>query len=776
MQTERRQTEALVAVMTALAQARTLADVGEAVVSVAAAELGAKAAGLFLYHRDSGELELIASRGYAPDLVERWTRFPISADVPAAEAVRERRPQRRMGPGPLVSLPMLVRGEAFGAITFNLPEDDRFGPEHEEFLTAFALHCAQAVDRALLDEAEQEARLALEEAEARLRILSEASRALASSLDLDAILGQVADLAVEHLADSAIVYLADEQGHLHSAAMAHADPVRLDLLERFDELYEPSEPEASHVARAFRTRVPQEIAEIDVDAFAGVAGPEVAEVLRGIGSGSGLALPLVIGSRAVGVLALAWTGTRSVGPGDLALGEEVARRMARAIENARLYQAERTAVATAERAWDRLRLVSRASELLSASLDYATAFERLARLVAEEMADLCLIDVLEDGRINRVAAVHADPKKQHLADRLRDQYPPALEGQHPVAGVLRSGTPEHAAEMPEELLRATTRDEEHFSIVRQLGFQSFMCVPLSAVPGILGTITFVSCDPSHRYGEEDLFLALEIARRAAARIDNARLFTERDHIARSLQQILLPPSLPEIAGFELAATYQAGRPGMEVGGDFYDVFLRPDGSFGIAIGDVCGNGPDAAAVMGVARQSIRVAGMSETRPSAILGLLNEALLRGDYDRFVTVCDVRVRPGEDVARLTVCSAGHPLPLLVSPCGDVKSVGRPGTLLGVFEDVVLTDVTFELPPGGALLLYTDGLVEKSSRLRAQASLERLLSALAGRSAGEMLEAIEEWWREGNGATARDDAAGLVLRATAKGAGIRGSSLRR
>jgi serine phosphatase RsbU (regulator of sigma subunit) len=447
---------------------------------------------------------------------------------------------------------------------------------------------------------------------------------------------------------------------------------------------------------------------------------------------------------------------------DVQLAQALAARMARAIENARLYASERAARAEIERASDRLRLISRVSELLSESLDYPAVFERLAGLVVEELADLCLIDVLDGSdNLQRVAAVHADPAKQPLADRLRVRYAPRVDGEHPVSRVIRSGVPELSREMPHDFLRTTTRDAEHLRIVSELGFHSFMCAPLSARGRILGTITFVSCRPDRRYDESDLSLALDIARPAAVRIDNARLFYERDNVARSLQQILLPESLPDIPGFELAAFYRPGREGMEVGGDFYDVFLRPDGSFGVAIGDVCGHGPEAAAVMGVARQTIRVAGMNETRPSAILGVLNEVLRRGGYERFVTVCDVRVLPTDGDVRLTVCAAGHPLPLLIGSDGQVGIAGRHGTVLGVVDDVRLTDVPAQIRPGDALVLYTDGLIEWPSHQDVDASFRQTLSSLAGRSAADIADGLQAWWKEGTGGNGRDDAAVVVVR---------------
>jgi serine phosphatase RsbU (regulator of sigma subunit) len=160
----------------------------------------------------------------------------------------------------------------------------------------------------------------------------------------------------------------------------------------------------------------------------------------------------------------------------------------------------------------------------------------------------------------------------------------------------------------------------------------------------LAPLTLVSTTPGRVFGEKDLHLAEELARRAATRIDNAGLYHERDHIAWTLQQSLLPPALPDIPGFEVAALYRPAGEGYEVGGDFYDVFETADRAWALVVGDVCGKGPEAAAITGLARHTIRAIAMHDRRPCKVLRSLNEALLGEAWtDRFCTVCYVRLRP-------------------------------------------------------------------------------------------------------------------------------------
>jgi serine phosphatase RsbU (regulator of sigma subunit) len=252
----------------------------------------------------------------------------------------------------------------------------------------------------------------------------------------------------------------------------------------------------------------------------------------------------------------------------------------------------------------------------------------------------------------------------------------------------------------------------------------------------------VWAESGRRYDESDLELAEELGRRAAVAIDNARLFRERSHVARTLQQSLLPPELPQVPGVELGANYHAAEE-MEVGGDFYDVFDTGDGGWGVVMGDVCGRGADAAALTALARYTVRAAAMQDRRPSTILRTLNEAIVRQrpDYS-FATVAYLRLRPDGDGVRVTVATGGHPLPLLLRRDGTVEEAGSPGTLLGVFEDPELTDVVVQMSPGDAILLYTDGVTESrgDGPIYGEERLKELLATCAGAGAQQIADRIE------------------------------------
>ena len=140
------------------------------------------------------------------------------------------------------------------------------------------------------------------------------------------------------------------------------------------------------------------------------------------------------------------------------------------------------------------------------------------------LADLCLIDMVQDdGTVIRAAAAHADPAKQALVDELR-HYPPDPQGPHPAMRALRSGRAEVTDQVDDATLAANARNAAHLEVVRRLGFTSYLCIPLTARGRALGVLTLIGTDGHRRYDAADLALAEELARRAALAVDNARLY------------------------------------------------------------------------------------------------------------------------------------------------------------------------------------------------------------------------------------------------------------
>jgi PAS domain S-box-containing protein len=174
-----------------------------------------------------------------------------------------------------------------------------------------------------------------------------------------------------------------------------------------------------------------------------------------------------------------------------------------------------------------LRFLSRASTILSSSLDYRETLASVARLAVPRLADWCVVDVVEeDGSLQRLAAEHQDPEKIALASLVQERYPPDPEAPYGAENVIRTGVSELVSEIPESSLDDIARDEEHRALMRELGLKSYMIVPLAARGRMLGVISFVAAESGRRYGDEDLELAEDLARRAALAVDNARLYEE----------------------------------------------------------------------------------------------------------------------------------------------------------------------------------------------------------------------------------------------------------
>ena len=434
------------------------------------------------------------------------------------------------------------------------------------------------------------------------------------------------------------------------------------------------------------------------------------------------------------------------------------------------------------------RFLAEAGASLSSSLDYRSTLNRMAHLAVPYLADWCVVDILEeDGPLERLAMAHQDPEKVALARELEERYPPDPEAPQGVAQVLRTGQSELVPEIPEQLLEQAVRDDEHREILRRLGLKSYMIVPLVARGRTLGAITLVSAESGRRYGQAELELAEELARRAALAVDNARLYRANIQVARTLQEGLLPSRLPEVPGVEVGLRYlSAGE--VDVGGDFYDLFdtrvaqhngsSKPSSSsWAAVIGDVSGKGAEAAAVLALARYTIRVMAMRESHPSGVLSGLNEAMVRQRRERedykFCTVAYAKVETNakgttstssKHGAKVTVCRGGHSPPFVLKADGSIYKIGRPGHAIGVFDEANLTDQEAHLAPGEALVLYTDGVVEARSPEGLFFGEERLMALLrssAGLDAPTIASRIEEAVLNFQEQAARDDIAVLVLR---------------
>jgi sigma-B regulation protein RsbU (phosphoserine phosphatase) len=254
-------------------------------------------------------------------------------------------------------------------------------------------------------------------------------------------------------------------------------------------------------------------------------------------------------------------------------------------------------------------------------------------------------------------------------------------------------------------------------------------------------------------------LELRLSARTAVGLE-AELRRTAEDVAATLQQSLLPPTLPEVTGLEFAARYHVANR-EQVGGDFYDVIQTETGC-AVVVGDACGKGTKAAALTGTARWTLRTVVLHDWTPADALARLNSVLVRSsdDAERYVTLAVVAIAPTADGAELTVAVGGHPRPLIVRAQGGVEAIGSTAPIVGWSADAEFNETHARLSSGDVLVLFTDGTLEAvaGSGETDDSTLRRMLHPLGGQSAEQVADALDA----ALGDDIRDDAAFLVVRA--------------
>jgi serine phosphatase RsbU (regulator of sigma subunit) len=410
------------------------------------------------------------------------------------------------------------------------------------------------------------------------------------------------------------------------------------------------------------------------------------------------------------------------------------------------------------------RLLAEAGRVLAGSLDYEETLRRVAWLAVPDLGDWCMVDVAGDRGLERVAVAHADPARAELAAQLRGLIIDP-DGSVGPAAVARTGRAELHPVVDADHLRGAAIHPRHHALVTAIGVRSAASVPMTVRGQRLGVMTISTAESGRTLGPHQLAVLEELGRRAAVAVDSARLHRQRSAIARTLQQSLLPPLLPEIVGIETAALYRAAGEGTDVGGDFYDLFSVAEDEWVAVIGDVCGKGAEAAAVTALARYTVRTAAVRRRSPAAILRWLNDAMLRQDLaGRFCTIACVHLDMARPEIRATVACGGHPPVLLRRADGAIQEVGPSGTLLGLMPDPRLEDERVGLGPGDALVLYTDGITEARApeRVLDPAALHAALREVHPPTAQRIVEQLAALAVGKEGTPPRDDIAVLALRA--------------
>jgi PAS domain S-box-containing protein len=522
----------------------------EEAVAAAAEGLGADRVGLLEPSHDGATLVCRSSRGW-PQAELRPVAVDIDSQV--AETFRRQDPivvddfaseKRFAACRHLVELGLAsgatapVRGEEqpVGVLVAHSRRPRAFGMDDVVFLRAVANVIAVVTAR----ERAEEWRRRSEEG---LSFLAEAGHILAATLDYDTTLSTLASLVVPRLADWFIVDLVQDDGAMRRVAVAAAQPEKQALLEELSRDYSPRAGSPQPAARALERGGTVHFPEFTPESLRATTRDERhLELMTRLDPRSAIAVPLVARGRTLGALTFAWSESgRRYEDTDLALAEEVARRAALAIDNARLYRSEQATRTAAEEAQRRMTFVAEASATLSSSLDYAETLGSLARLAVPRLADWCLVyGVRSDGSIERLAVEHGGGRQDVVREILakHELDPEASVG---VPRVIRTGRSELLAETtPTELAEDVEQPAELVSALADIDVRSTMCVPLVARKRTIGAILFISAESGRHYTGHDLELAEEIAARAALALDNSRLYRdaeERGEAARALATI-----------------------------------------------------------------------------------------------------------------------------------------------------------------------------------------------------------------------------------------------
>jgi PAS domain S-box-containing protein len=378
-----------------------------------------------------------------------------------------------------------------------------------------------AQEREQLLGSERTARAAAEEAAQMLTKLEEVTQAALAHVVqgdvLDEMLRQITRLVD---ADTSAILLLDEDGKFLTVRAAlgfdreieHAVPIPF------------GQGMAGRVAASAKPVVIRDLDQVEL------ASPHLRE--RGIKSL--VAIPIMVGEQVIGVAHAGSVETAQFDEADMRLLRLMADRIALAMTQAQAYEDERQARHEAELAHRRLAFLAEASTLLATSLDYESTLRAVARLAVPHLADWCVVDVaVENSQLERIAVAHIDPDKIGLVAELERRWPPQETDPIGPYAVVRSGTPELAPAIPEEMLVRTAHDDEHLAVVRDLGIGSYMCVPMWGRDRVLGALTFVTAESERSYTEADLALAEELARRAAVAVENAMLYRQVEERARA---------------------------------------------------------------------------------------------------------------------------------------------------------------------------------------------------------------------------------------------------
>ena len=388
-------------------------------------------------------------------------------------------------------------------------------------------------------------------------------------------------------------------------------------------------------------------------------------------------------------------------------------------------------------------LLAEATDALADTLDAQEAVDRLARIVVPALGDWCIVTLVDEDadpgdwrrQLRDVAWEHADPAMEPVLGQYARARIAAFDDSAVLAQALRTGRPVVLRSATDAVL-ATLTDPAQRELLRRLRPGSGVVQPLRARGRTLALLTLYRTDGDVPR-PADLDTVAELAGRAGLALDNARLYEQQRSLAEVLQRSLLTEP-PEPDHAHVVVRYQPAAQAAQVGGDWYDAFLQPDGATMLVIGDVVGHDTVAAAAMGQLRGLLRgIAADSGDGPADVLRAVDRVMQTLRIDTTATVIVARLEQTADerrrgVTRLRWSNAGHPPPMVLQPDGTVTVLpaAEADLLLGVDPTSTRGESEIVLDRGATVLLYTDGLVERRGQSLDDglAELRRTLTELA------------------------------------------------
>jgi serine phosphatase RsbU (regulator of sigma subunit)/anti-sigma regulatory factor (Ser/Thr protein kinase) len=566
-------------------------------------------------------------------------------------------------------------------------------------------------------------------AEREVRMFARAGTLSSLALEREDALTRAAYLAIPDFGDACIVYVRNMHGRPERVRIAHRDgdtESRLDsLASRVSTILAAGGP----TGRTIATGVPHFVPRVDESQRArDAADVWHLRLLSVLDACSSITAPLEFAGSRIGAITLLYTNDsgRRYHHEDVSVVLELGRRIAQVIEGVRLAN-------EASRATARLDLLARIGELLTIELDISQRLHEVTRLLLPDLGDRAGV-YLHDGDRLRLVAVDSGPDERAELIEPTNSY--HIDDPLPPCDAFRRGVP----------------------VVTDVGKDrgSRLFVPLTGAAGPLGVLALMWSNNERRHDEDDIQLAREVARRIAPAVEHAQRYEREREVVEVLQRSLLPATLPDVPGVAVTGRYVPGTKGLRIGGDWYDAIVLPDGRLFLAIGDVVGHGVRAASAMGRMRIALQVYALEGLRPGAMLDRLNRHFAGITESDMATLAVLLLDP--TTGALDIATAGHPPPALRSVDGDVRFIDAPGgPPVGALRRARYQQTRTEVEPGSALVLYTDGLVERRGE-GLDRSLARLAEALRdGPRAGAAL--ADHLLASGERAT-DDDVALLVV----------------